>query len=231
MTDTLDMTALDSGSGLTYRQRPASSGQGKAPCLILLHGVGAKKAGFIALARQLDPRLTVVLARGPLEPGPMQFAWFQVQFGATGPVINAAQAERSRQQLLRFIAQLPAAIDVDPARIWIAGFSQGGIMSASVALTAPDTVAGFGILSGRILPEILPAVQANPALRALRAFVSHGVQDQTLGIHFARQAKDVLDGLAVPLQYQEYQAGHALNAAMLGDFQQWLGTQLDQSTI
>ncbi|UUZ48112.1 hypothetical protein LP420_35080 [Massilia sp. B-10] len=104
-------------------------------------------------------------------------------------------------------------------------------MSASVALTAPGTVAGFGILSGRILPEILPAVQASPALRALRAFVSHGVQDQTLGIHFARHAKDVLDGLAVPLQYQEYQAGHALNAAMLGDFQQWLGTQLNQSTI
>jgi phospholipase/carboxylesterase len=229
MTDTLNQTLVDSASGLTYRIQAARSGQGKAPCLILLHGVGANEMGFIELARHMDPRLVVVLARGPLEFGPMQFGWFQVNFTQTGPAINAAQADLSRQKLLSFIEHLPQEHEIDPDRIWIAGFSQGGIMSASVGMTAPDKVVGFGILSGRILPEMLPAVQRGASLAEVRAFVSHGVQDQKLGIHFARNAKEVLDGFGVPLQYHEYEAGHELNMAMLGDFKQWLGGQIHQS--
>jgi phospholipase/carboxylesterase len=226
MTDSLNETLLDTASGLTYRVRPEQAGDGKAPCLILLHGVGANEVGLIALAQQMDPRLTVVLARGPLEFGPMQFGWFQVQFTQNGPAINPAQAELARQQLLRLVEQLPQLHDVDPARILVAGFSQGGIMSASVGLTAPDKVAGFGILSGRILPEVLPLVQPSPALKQLRAFVSHGVQDDKLGIHFARNAKQVLDGLNVPLAYHEYQASHSLTAPMIHDFKLWLAAQI-----
>jgi phospholipase/carboxylesterase len=218
--------ALEADSGLTYRLRSAEGAAGRAPCLILLHGVGANELGFIELARQMDPRLNVVLVRGPLELGPMQFGWFQVQFTPAGPAINPVQADASRLKLLTLIARLPQLHDIDPARVWIAGFSQGGIMSASVGLTAPAQVAGFGIFSGRILPEVLPLVQPGPALQKVRAFVSHGVQDEKLGIHFGRNASQVLASFQVPLDYREYQAGHTLNAAMVADFQQWLAPQI-----
>ena len=228
MSTTLNETLIEPVTGLTYRVRPASGAADPSPCLILLHGVGANEAGFIELARQMDPRLVVVLARGPLVFGPMQFGWFQVSFTPAGPVPNLEQAELARQKLLGFVEQLPRLHAIDPQRIYIAGFSQGGIMSASVALTAPEQVAGFGILSGRILPEVLPAVRPGAALGKLRAFVSHGVQDSKLGIHFARNARQVLDGIGVPLEYHEYQADHALDMDMVGDFKAWLGGQLDQ---
>jgi phospholipase/carboxylesterase len=226
MTNALHTTHIEPVSGLTYRLRPAQGDQDKAPCLILLHGVGANELGFIELAQHMDPRLNVVLARGPLELGPMQFGWFQVQFTQNGPAINPAQANASREKLIAFIARLPQLHGVDPARVWIAGFSQGGIMSASVGLTAPEQVTGFGILSGRILPEVLPLVQPGPALQKVRAFVSHGVQDDKLGIHFGRNASQVLEGFQVPLTYHEYQAGHTLNLAMVDDFKQWLAPQI-----
>ena len=229
MNNTLNTALIEPVTGLTYRLRPAYSGEGNSPCLILLHGVGSNEEGFIELAKQMDPRLNVVLTRGPLVLGPQQFAWFQVSFTANGPAIDAVQAEAARVKLIEFVGQLPALHGIDPARIWIAGFSQGGIMSASVALTAPDKVAGFGILSGRILKETLPLVQPGPALQKLPAFVSHGVQDNTLGIHFAHHARQVLEGFNVPLEYHEYQAGHGLNRAMVGDFSQWLGARLDQT--
>ena len=226
MTYTLNDALVAPQSTLTYRLRDAATGQGKAPCLILLHGVGANEAGFIDLARQLDPRLVVVLARGPLAFGPTQFGWFQVSFTQDGPAINAAQAEQSRRTLLHFVNELPQLHDIDPTRIWIAGFSQGGIMSASVGLTAPDKVAGFGILSGRILLEVLPQVKAGPALSQLRAFVSHGIDDDKLAIHFARSAKQVLDGFEVPLSYHEYPGGHSLTRPMVDDFNAWIDGQL-----
>ena len=227
MPDTLNQTHSDPVTGLAYRVRPGLAGQGKSPCLVLLHGVGSNEAGFIDLARTLDPRLTVVLARGPITLSQSQFAWFQVSFTANGPAINPAQAEAARTTLIDFLGQLRPLLGVDPQRTWIAGFSQGGIMSASVALTAPGKVAGFGILSGRILPEVLPLVKDNPLLATLPAFVSHGVQDAVLGIHFAHHAKTVLDGLGLPLAYHEYEGGHSLHKAMIGDFSQWLGQQLD----
>ncbi len=226
MIDKLNDTMVEPISGLTYRIRPGVSEQAKAPCLILLHGVGANEVGFIELARQMDPRLTVVLARGPLEFGHMQFGWFQVHFTQNGPAINPEQAEQARQKLLTFVDHLPGLHAIDAARIWMAGFSQGGIMSASVGLTAPEKVTGFGILSGRILPEVLPQVHPGAALSKVRAFVSHGVQDDKLGIHFARHAKQVLTDYKVPLQYHEYQANHTLNMAMVDDFKQWLAPQI-----
>lgn len=228
MTEALNHVEIEPVSGLAYRVRPAQSESANAPCLLLLHGVGSNETGFIELARQLDPRLVVILLRGPLVLAPGRFAWFQVGFTPSGPAINAAQAEQSRATLLNFLGELPARHGVDPGRIWIAGFSQGGIMSASVALTAPGSVAGFGVLSGRILPEVLPQVKRGDALGKIQAFVSHGVHDQTLGIHFAHHARQVLTGLGVPLVYREYGAGHALDAAMIADFQRWLGIRLDE---
>jgi len=227
--DSLAHTQLEPVSGLRYRLRPAQQaqpGQDKAPCLVLLHGVGGNETDLAEVARQFDPRLTVVLARGPLELGPGQYAWFRVAFTAAGPAIDAAQAESSRVTLLDFIGQLPKLHEIDPARIWLAGFSQGGIMSASVGLTAPARLAGFGILSGRILPEVLPLVKPDGALAQLPAFVSHGVDDGTLGIAFARKARTVLEGYGLPLSYHEYAGGHRLSRPMLLDFRGWLDEQL-----
>ncbi len=229
MKHTLNNLVTNADLGLAHRVRSATAqASAKAPALILLHGVGSNEANLADFAARLDPRLTVILARGPIAFGPAQFGWFNVRFTPAGPAIDAAQAEQSRRQLIAFAQGLPAAYEVDPARIWIAGFSQGGIMSASAALTAPDTLAGFGILSGRVLPEIAPLIAGKTALGRLNAFVSHGRHDQKLGIHFARSAQGLLQDLGVPLQYREYEAGHELNEAMQRDFGDWMTQQIDR---
>ena len=207
--------------------REQAGSDGGVPCLILLHGVGANEANLIDVAQRQDPRLLVILARGPLVFGPVQFGWFNVSFATGRPQIDAQQAEQSRALLAQFIEGLPAAYGVDPKRVWIAGFSQGGIMSASVGLTRPDIVAGFGILSGRILPEIAPLTAPNEQTRKLAAFISHGIDDGKLTVEFARSARRLLEEKEVRPDYHEYQAGHELNAAMLGDFEAWLLQQLD----
>jgi phospholipase/carboxylesterase len=213
---------------LAHRVRkPANGATENSPCLLLLHGVGANEANLIDFAQQQDPRLTVILARAPLTFGPNQYGWFNVNFTSSGPVINAAQAEQSRQTLIEFIDALPAAYGVHPARILIAGFSQGGILSASVGLTRPDKVAGFGILSGRILPEIAPLMADANVLKKSHAFVSHGIHDEKLSINFARNAKSLLTESNVQLTYQEYEAAHELNASMKNDFIQWVAVQID----
>ena len=197
--------------------------------VLLLHGVGGSETNLLAMAAAIaaqQPDALVVLPRGPLALGPGQFAWFRVAFTASGPRIDAAEADSSRLALLAFIDQLQQAHGIAPQRTVVAGFSQGGILSASVGLTAPERVAGFGILSGRILPELEPHL-AKPAQRTqLQAFVGHGDFDSKLPVVWAERSDQLLTALGVAYQSHRYPIDHGISAAMQSDFLAWLQTVL-----
>lgn len=190
--------------------------------LLLLHGVGANPHGLEGVAREQDPGLHVVLPAGPLSLGPGAHGWFQVQFTPQGPVIRPEQAEASRLQLIRFVEEQQRRLGIDPEQTVIAGFSQGGIMSASVGLTAPERVAGFAILSGRILPEIEPLIPADIGKRLRSALVLHGHHDSKLPFSLAERAQERLRHHRVPHVLKGYAADHELSPAMRAGFRQWL---------
>lgn len=223
MTDTSLPPAIeDPASGLIYRTLPRAVGQPPKVLLLLLHGVGGNELNLAGLQPLLDARVQVVLLRAPLVFGPQQYGWFQVSFGPNGPRIDAQQAESSRRQLLQLCTSLQAEYDIDATHTVLAGFSQGGIMSAGVALTAPQQVAGFGLLSGRILPEIAPIIGEPADLAQLSAFIGHGEFDDKLPIAWAERADAWLTELGVPHQLQRYRCGHQLSAEMATDFAAWL---------
>lgn len=206
---------------LPFRLRQPQTAQPKA-CVILLHGVGGSETNLAELAADMDPDTLVVLPRGPLTLAPGQFAWFRVAFTASGPRIEEAQAEQSRQTLIRFVAQLQSAFGIAPQQTVIAGFSQGGILSASVALSAPEWVAGFGILSGRILPELAPHLADTSRLAPLRGFIGHGEYDSKLPVAWAERSDQLLTGLGVAHETRRYPIDHGISAAMQADFLAWL---------
>ena len=157
---------------------------------------------------------------------PQQFAWFRVAFGAQGPVIVAAEAENSRVQLNHIIQQLQSKYGIEARQTILAGFSQGGIMSAGVALTAPKVVAGFGLLSGRILPEITPHLASAAELHGLQAFVGHGSYDSKLPVQWAIRSHEWLDALGVAHRYSLYPIDHGISAEMQADFLGWCRSRM-----
>ena len=211
----------DTETQLNYRLRlPAPVRPTKL--LVLLHGVGGNETNLLDLARGVDADTLVVFGRGPLQMGGPQFAWFRVNFTATGPQINPAEAERSRTLLIDLLQQLQQQHGIAPEQTVIAGFSQGGIMSASVGLSSPESVRGFGLLSGRILPELEPEIASKERLSKLTAFVSHGQQDNTLPVHWAQRSDALLTQLGVRHSLKLYAMDHGISAAMHADFVEWL---------
>jgi phospholipase/carboxylesterase len=166
--------------------------------------------------------MLVVLPRGPIALGPEAFGWFRVAFTGNGPQIVASEADASRRTLIDFIAQLQRVHGVDAAHTVVAGFSQGGILSASVALTAPERVAAFAVLAGRILPELEPQLADAQRLSALRGYIAHGTYDDKLPVSWAQRASDWLDRLGVEHLTKLYPGGHELGPAMRADFLAWL---------
>lgn len=195
--------------------------EGARRLLVLLHGVGGHEGNLAALAAQAPADTAVALVRGPLTIGPGQFAWFRVAFTAQGPSIVPEEAERSRRLLIHTLGQLRAELQLGAEAVTIAGFSQGGIMSASVALTDPSAATAFAILSGRILPEIGPYLAPNDALRGTRAFVGHGRFDQKLPVAWAERSRELLERLDVVHEVNLYATEHVLCPEMANDFHRW----------
>jgi phospholipase/carboxylesterase len=211
----------DAAFELSFRIRQP---QPSAPqsLLVLLHGVGCSEMDMVDIASDVSPDTLVVLARGPLTLGLGKFAWFRVAFTPSGPQIDEPEAERSRLVVIRFIQKIQTAYQIQPDRTVVAGFSQGGIMSASVALSEPEMVSGFGLLCGRILPELQPHLAEKSRLKKLHAFVGHGHLDNTLPVVWADRSDKLLQELEVEFESRRYPIGHSVSPEMRADFLHWL---------
>jgi phospholipase/carboxylesterase len=201
------------------------------PLLLLLHGVGSNEHDLFGLVPYLDKRFLIISVRATNTLGPGSYAWFDVDFTPQGPVINPARAEASRLALITFLDEAVNAYDADPKQVYLMGFSQGAIMSASIALTRPQLVAGAVLMSGRILPEIQPLIASNEELSGLPFLVVHGTADMVLPISYGHASRQLLSSLPVELTYHEYRIGHEVSQESLADVTAWLSAQLDKAKM
>jgi phospholipase/carboxylesterase len=222
------MTAKPAALSLTHLiQQPRQLSEAPPPLLLLLHGLGSNEHDLIGLAPYLDPRFQIVSARAPYTLTPGSYAWFELGWTATGITIDPRQAEQSRVLLTSFMAEALAAYGGDPARLYLLGFSQGAIMSASVALIEPEVIAGTVLMSGRVLDEIGPLIAPAERLAGKPFLVVHGAADTVLPIQNGRASRAILAALPVALTYQEYAMAHEVSAQSLADVAAWLTARLD----
>jgi phospholipase/carboxylesterase len=188
---------------------------------LLLHGVGSNEEDLFGLEGSFDPRWLVISARAPLTLRPGSYAWFQVQFGADGPLANAVQAEASRKIVVQFVGWAVAEYGADANRVLVAGFSQGAIMAASLALTEPEKTRAVALMSGRILPEVLP-LAASPERRAKTSYlVVHGTLDEVLPIRHGRESRETLRSLGLEPEYHEFAMPHTVTDESLATVVAW----------
>ncbi|MFV5700861.1 alpha/beta hydrolase [Flavobacterium sp. XS2P12] len=211
---------------LHYLVRQPKTKTTNPPLLLLLHGVGGNERNLFSFANDLPDKFLVVSARGPLTLGPQSFAWFQVNFTSGHPQINEQQAEAARVTILNFIESLKNELDFDDKQVYLMGFSQGGIMSYSVALTEPEKIKGIAVMSGRLLPEVKPLIADEKRLDKLKVFVSHGKQDAVLQFPYATDALAYLQTKGMNPEFHQYDEGHTVNKQMFDDVNFWLKTNI-----
>jgi phospholipase/carboxylesterase len=200
----------------------ASSLKENAPLLILLHGVGSNEKDLFSFAAQVPEKYHVVSLRAPFVLGEESFAWYQVDFKNGKPHINSEQANASRLKLINFIETVKFEINYNPKQVYLCGFSQGAIMSYSVALSRPDLVTGFAAMSGRLLEEHKGYFATNDNVKSLKVLITHGKADPILMVEYAKEANAYLQGLGLKPEMKLYDEVHTINAKMLVDLWQWL---------
>jgi len=213
-------------SNLNYIKRESSL-QNNAPLLIMCHGYGSDENDLFSFASELPEELFIISVQAPYPLQPYGNAWYAINFDAIqGKWSDNEQAKLSRDKIAEFIDYATKTYPVDENNVTLLGFSQGTILSYSVALTYPNKVKNIVALSGYLNKDILPTELNKDDLKHLDFYCSHGSVDQVIPVDWARQTKPFLDNLGIKNVYNEFPVGHGVAPQNFYEFKAWLEKRL-----
>jgi phospholipase/carboxylesterase len=198
-------------------------GAGPFPTIIAMHGWGSNAMDLQGLAPFVaDGRFLVICPQGSFEVeiGAINgYGWYQMRPGSQP---DPEKVDAAVDQLREFIDDACARYPVDPSKIVVAGFSQGGMMAYSLAMRWPERFAALvGIATA--FPERLASLVTNhDAVQKLPTMVQHGRADQAIDMARARKSVEALRELKVPVEFREYDCGHEVAADGIRDLSKFL---------
>lgn len=208
---------------LEYQIREPKIVLDKNPLLLLLHGYGSNEADLFSFANELPEEYYVISARAPYDLQYGSYAWYAINFDADqNKFSDHDQAVQSRDLVVNFIEELKVKFPIDPSNITLIGFSQGSILSYSIALSYPKIVQRVGALSGYLNLDINSENYQNNDFSNLKIFASHGIVDQVIPVEWARKTEPILQSLGVNSTYKEYPIGHGVSPQNFFDLKDWL---------
>jgi phospholipase/carboxylesterase len=211
---------------LEHLKRPSNLSV-KAPLLIMCHGYGSDENDLFSFASELPEELFIISLKAPYPLQPYGNAWYAINFDADqGKWSDNEQAIASRDLIATFIKEACEFYPVNSNKVTLLGFSQGTILSLSVALSYPNLVKNVIGLSGYINTDILKVDFRNNNFSHLAIYASHGSVDQVIPVEWARQTPKFLEALNINHVYKEYPVGHGVAPQNFFDFKSWLQTHL-----
>lgn len=185
--------------------------------MIWLHGLGADGHDFeplvpmLGLPRRLAVRF--VFPHAPERPvtlnaGMRMRAWYDIVRLGGGAEDSAGI--RASQAQIEGLVERERARGVEPRRIVLAGFSQGGAIALHTGLRHAERLAGIMALSTYLpLPGTLEA-ERSAANAGVPIFMAHGLHDEMIGLERALASRDALEALGYAPDWHEYPMAHAV---------------------
>ena len=203
--------------------------------VIWLHGLGADGSDFVPVVPELgldnEPAVRFVFPHAPAIPvtcngGYVMPAWYDIiSLESTSRRVDEAGIVHSRQAVRDLIARENQR-GIPCERIFLAGFSQGGAVAYTTALTHPEKLAGLIALSTYLPTPQLVHDEASEANRGIPIFAAHGSQDDVVAPTLGKQARDFLAAQGYQLAWHEYPMPHSVCIEEIIEIGKWLQTRM-----
>ena len=202
--------------------------------VILLHGLGADGYDFVPIAAELglpdSLPVRFVFPHAPLRPvtvnnGYVMRAWYDIKsFTPAGRADMSGIVESARRVADCIDRELQ--LGVAPARVVLAGFSQGGAVALYTGLRYPDRLAGILAMSGYLpFPETL-AAERSAANSDVPILLCHGRSDPVVPIAMGLEARRDLETHGYAPEWRDYPMQHAVCVEEIADVARWLRQRL-----
>jgi phospholipase/carboxylesterase len=205
-----------------------TTGENPVGSIIWLHGLGADGHDFEAVVPQLglptNLPLRFVFPHAPVQPvtlngGMAMRSWYDIlSFDSEGRADRDGVLKSSA--LLEELICREIARGIEPDKIVIAGFSQGGAVAIHTALHTNHNIAGLMALSTYMaLPE---DAEHAVSRKDLPIFMAHGSFDPVLKITWGRSSADKLIESGYAVDWHDYPMAHAVCPQEIADISDWL---------
>jgi len=194
-----------------YLLREPKSAVEKPSLIVLLHGYGSNEQDLFSFADELPDNAYVVSLRAVRDTPMGGFAWYDLDFSKGARMADTAQAIEAQRIIIQFLEQIKDKYLFDENDVSLIGFSQGAILSFSLALHYPQKFRKVLCLSGYPDPELLKDVPMGADFSRLEFFFSHGKEDPVIPVEWSRQFKAICEELDIDYEYHEYNEGHGIN--------------------
>lgn len=176
-----------------------------------IHGYGASPASLAGLYADMPLNAMVVLPRAP-QPKGEGWAWFMPSRGAEWSQYVEAIGAAGERLAGGLAAGVPGAKAA--GRPIITGFSQGGMLSWTIATAHPDLVSA-ALPIGGLLPA--PLYPAGPSTVPIEVF--HGDADTVVSHAMDATAAEAVKSRGWPVVFHSYPGvGHTIPPAMRADY-------------
>lgn len=218
-------------------EKPIERSTGATPAfsVIWLHGLGADGTDFVTVIPELalptSPAGRFIFPHAPYMPvtcngGYEMRAWYDIiSLESSDRRIDIAGLLHSRETVRRLIAH-EVERGVPSSRIFLAGFSQGGAVAYTAALTHPEPLGGVIALSTYLPSSDIITDQASAANRNIPIFAGHGTEDDVLSIELGQRAKEFLLAQRYEIEWHTYPISHTVCLEEVRDVGRWVSQRL-----
>lgn len=203
-----------------------TTGENPVGSIIWLHGLGADGHDFepIVPELRLDIPLRFVFPHAPVRPvtingGMAMRAWYDIlSLDAEGRADEVGVRESG--MLLEALIAQEIERGIDPGKIVIAGFSQGGAIVLHNMLNTRHELAGVMALS-TYLP-LRSDMDVASSRKDIPFFMAHGSFDPMVQTQWGKDTAESLSEIGYEPHWHEYPMAHAVCPQEIADISNWL---------
>ena len=149
------------------------------------------------------------------------FSWFDSDISDNDTIFNEDHLKESLEKILFCIDKIIEKEKINPARIFIGGFSQGGIMACKLALEHPDVVDGF-IVHNTKLPNVYQIRTDKSVYKRLSGLVINGKYDKRINPINSKQIANTFIALGTKIQSKVLEIGHEFPKSSRDMINEWM---------
>jgi len=196
--------------------RGSNTGEGSTVA-VLLHGRGSDEHDLMGLRPLLPADWSLVTPRAPYPGAPWGYgpgyAWYRY---VEEDRVDASTLVESLDVLDDFLAGIPKLTGFEPGRVVLGGFSQGGTLSLTYALSRPGGAAAALNFSG-FLPAWVELDESGGRPPETPIFWGHGTGDPAIPIALAERGRARLRRAGANMVARDYRVGHWIAAEEVAD--------------